>query len=70
MSNIIVAIGVTICATSALSAMIISMLAYAKVVGMEKSTHKIEYIPIDPTAKNTFGEDIKKFEREIEDDIL
>lgn len=39
-----------LCISSALFAAItfvLSLVAYAKVVGMEKSTHKIEYVPLE-----------------------
>ena len=56
--NIVVVIGVTICITSSISAMIVSMLALAKVVGMEKSTHKVEYVPIDPNSAQDFAKQL------------
>jgi hypothetical protein len=36
---------------------IFSIMAYSKVVGMEKSTHKIQYVPLDSPKT---GEDLDK----------
>lgn len=58
MINIIITIGVTICIMSSLSAMIISLLALAKVIGLEKSTHKVEYVPIDPNSAQDFAKQL------------
>ena len=70
MINIIVTIGVTICIASAIAAMIISLIALAKVIGLEKSTHKVEYVPIDPNSAQDFAkqlaEQIKDEERDTE----
>ena len=70
MINIIVTIGVTICITSAIAAMIISLLALAKVIGLEKSTHKVEYVPIDHNSAQDFAkqlaDQIKDEERDVE----
>jgi hypothetical protein len=37
---------------------IFSFLAYARVVGLENSTHKIQWVPVDNTGKT--GEDLIK----------
>ena len=70
MINIIVTVGVTICIVSTISAMIISLLALAKVIGLEKSTHKVEYVPIDPNSAQDFAkqlaDQIKDEERDVE----
>lgn len=54
---------------------IFAFLAYAKVVGMEKSTHQIQWMPVEDT-KNT-GEDLTKnmykafgFEDEDQDSVI
>jgi len=41
---------------------VFSVLAYAKVVGMEKSTHRItqQYVPIDEAIMGPTGEELKK----------
>ena len=43
--NIIIAI---ICLTFSGLGLILGSIAYIKVVGMEKSTHSVQYMPMDP----------------------
>jgi len=55
---------ITICLTavltfSAIAAMLASI-AYSKVIGMEKSTHSVQYMPIDPMTDRENDEFIKK----------
>lgn len=66
MINIIVTIGVTICITSAIAAMITSLIALAKVIGLEKSTHKVEYVPIDPNSAQDFA---KQLADQVKDEL-
>ena len=70
MNNIILAFSLTICVTSSISAMIVALLALAKVIGMEKSTHKMEYVPVDPSQALDFAkqlqEQIKEENRDVE----
>ena len=40
-----------------------SVLAYAKVVGMEKSTHKVQFVPQNDMTGPTGPELAKKFEK-------
>ena len=65
MSNIILAFCLTICVTSSLSAMIIALLALAKVIGFEKSTHRMEYVPVDPNSALDFA---KQLQDQIKDE--
>ena len=65
MSNIILAFCLTVCVTSSLSAMIIALLALAKVIGFEKSTHRMEYVPVDPNSALDFA---KQLQDQIKDE--
>lgn len=48
---------------------IFSFLAYSKVVGMEKSTHQIQWMPVDSPDNSGDNEkseeDIEKYEKEL-----
>lgn len=50
--NLLLAICISSFMFSAITA-VFSILAYAKVVGMEKSTHQIQYVPMDAPANDT-----------------
>ena len=69
MGNIILVFCATICVACTISAMIISLIALAKVIGLEKSTHKVEYVPVDPNQALDFAkqlqEQIKYEDRDI-----
>lgn len=53
---------------------IFSLLAYAKVVGMEKSTHQIQWMPVDAdTTDNKIDKEMYKafgFEDEDQDSVI
>ena len=70
MSNIILVFCATICVACCISAMIISLIALAKVIGFEKSTHKMEYIPVDPSQALDFTKQLQDQIKEENQDVL
>lgn len=69
MVNIIVIGCVTVCVMSSISAMIIALLALAKVIGFEKSTHKMEYVPVDPSAAQDFAKQLADQIKDEQQDV-
>ena len=69
MINIIVVGCVTVCVMSSISAMIIALLALAKVIGFEKSTHRMEYVPVDPNAAQDFAKQLADQIKDEQQDV-
>lgn len=69
MSNIILVFCATICVACTISAMIVSLIALAKVIGLEKSTHKVEYVPVDPNSALDFAKQLQEQVKEEQQDV-
>ena len=52
-----------------LAAIIFAGLALIKVIAFEKSTHRIEYMPIDPNQATDFSKQLEKQLKEEEQDL-
>jgi len=54
-----------VCLSLTIVCLIVSVMAYVKVMAFEKSTHKIEYIPMPEIHKEN---DLKNLDKEIKDE--